>query len=78
MRHQKMKQIFVDEISRTINTERIINDGSAQDGNIFMLSSTYIDGIADNLASWWGEKYDDTELTNILARQYFNEIYPEA
>ena len=62
-------------VMNAIGTTRECNDGSGCDS--FTISSNEVEGIADNLDTWWGEKYDDVESTLENAEEYFDETYPE-
>jgi len=77
MNHQDMKNIFIEATTPAINTTRIINDGGCADGTKFKLHDYHIGGMSDNLAVWWDEKYNETELTLDSAIEYFNEVYPK-
>jgi len=76
MNHNEMKKIFSDVISQYVGEYREVNDGSPATGDFFEIESSEVDGISDNLATWWDEKYPDTELTEEEADNYFNEVYP--
>lgn len=68
---------FMMVVNSAIGTTRECNDGSGEDS--FTISKNEVDGIAKNLAQWWGEKYGDegVEITHEYAEDFFNEIYPE-
>ena len=63
-------------VMNAIGTTRECNDGSGCDS--FTISSNDVGGIADNLNTWWNEKYDDDDVESTLenAEEYFNETYP--
>ena len=69
-------QIFRTVVSAGIGTVRSIADGSSCDGNEFTLESSMIEGVAENLATWYEEKFDATP-TKEEAENYFESVYPE-
>ena len=62
-------------VTNAIGTTRECNDGSSFGS--FTISHNEVEGIADNLDTWWSEKYDDTTSTLKNAEEYFDEVYPE-
>jgi hypothetical protein len=61
-------------VINAIGSIRECNDGSGCES--FILSSNDVDGLTDNLTTWWNENYaDDSTLEN--AEEYFDKIYPE-
>lgn len=78
MNHIETKQIFMTAVQAAVGTTREINDGGTENENTFVLSQNDVDGIADNLAAWWNEKFEDTNVTPETAIDYLGETYPEA
>jgi len=76
MRNNETMQIFRTVVNACIGTTRTINDGSSVDGDEFTLDSGMIEGIAENLATWYDEKFDSTPNKE-EAENYFESVYPE-
>lgn len=74
---QKTKSIFIDALKNEVDTTRMINDKSPSSGEKFEVELDTIEGIADNLATWWLEGYDEIP-TQEEAENYIDEVYPEA
>ena len=78
MNHIETKQIFLSAVQAAVGSTREINDGGTENGNTFTLTQNEVDGIADNLATWWNESYEETNVTPEMAADYLDETYPEA
>jgi hypothetical protein len=72
---EEIKINFRTVVTSAIGTTRECNDGSGED--CFTISSNEVEGISDNLTTWWDEKYPEVECTLEYALEYFDEIYPE-
>jgi len=70
-----VKNIFIEVLKKTIGSKRTINDKSTEEGKIFTLRTTDVDGMADNLATWWTEE-TDIDIDAEMAENYLDECYP--
>ena len=66
-------------VNSAIGTTRECNDGSGCDS--FTISKNEVEGIADNLTTWYEEEYENdeciVECTIEEAEEYFDKTYPE-
>ncbi len=76
MRNDDTMSIFRGVVNAAIGSEREINDGGSESGP-FILEPAMAEGVAENLATWWDEKFDDTPVTFEMASDYLDEVYPE-
>jgi len=78
MRNDETIAMFRGAVYAAEGSIRTINDGSAEDGQEFKMDHGMVEGIAENLANWWDEKYPETAVTPETAREYLDEVYPAA